>query len=197
MKVALILGDSPLIKTCEYELPYILNKYFSLGINRIIRKYTTSRHIFVDEEMAYLSNEYPDIPAITIPKNGNLLNKEKELINTFSNKVDIAYHNLVEFKVINENNELAWCGFTHDYAISYLVSKGYENIVLIGTADFIDGTHYSIDEKPFDRSAILQKNSVQFIESVHNDKAVIYTINPFSLLNVNFISVEELLKGEI
>ena len=192
-KTALIIGDSPIVKKVEYELPYILNKYFSLGINRIVRQYQTSKHIFLDVVMAHMTNEYPSIPAITLSKYDNIVNKEKELINTFSNEFDF-YGKFVDFRCVNENQELAWCGFTHDYAISYLVSKGYENIVLIGAADFVKGGHYINNNIAFISSDKLQRQSKQFIECVHNNYATIYTINENTPLDINYISVDDLMN---
>ena len=195
-KTALIIGDSPLIKKVEYELPYILNKYFSLGINRIIQMYPTSKHIFLDVGMINITNKYQNIPVITVPQYDPLIiTKERELINTFCNPVDLIYDCLQDIKIINQYGELAWCGFTHDYAISYLIHQGYKNIVLIGTADFTLGTHYINKNVVFHRSDRLQKHSIQFINYLHQAHyATFYTINENSPLNINYITVEDLMN---
>ena len=90
------------------------------------------------------------------------------------------------------NNELAWCGFTHDYALSYLISKGYDDIILIGTADFTVGPHFS---NPYDLrcSDKLKLKSKRFIEEVCRERATIRTCNPNSILEIPRISINELL----
>ena len=48
----------------------------------------------------------------------------------------------IQKKDLIKDRKLAWCGFTHDYAISYCIVKGYKNIVLAGASDFIGGGHF-------------------------------------------------------
>lgn len=193
-KTALILGDSPLLQQYEQYIPKLLTLYFSMGINRIITRYTTSVHIFTDGKIVPLTNAYKDIPTVTIKKYGDLItDKEKELIDVFANKTTNFHKDLENIEVIR-NNELAWCGFTHDYAISYLLYKHYDNIVLVGAADFINGPHYSNTEN-FKRAERLQNHSIQFINEVNNKYAKVFTLNQNPLHNATPITVEELIQG--
>jgi len=181
----IIIGDSPFLSEVENTIHYINQKYTTIGINRVIRKINTTYHIFVDEKILPYRN--PSIPIITLALYGDLITNKEVLINTFSYKFD-------EDKRIFKDNKLAWCGFTHDYAISYCIWKGYKNIILIGAADFIEGKHYSNNET-FSYSEILEKNSKKFIEEVCSNYVNIYTCNPNSKLNIPYIPIQKVLDN--
>ena len=90
-----------------------------------------------------------------------------------------------------DGDKLAWCGFTHDYAISYLISQGCKEIILLGAADFINGGHYTHDWM-FKRSEQLQERSIKFIEDCNNMYVNIKTCNPNSLIKIPYIPIDEL-----
>ena len=186
----ILLGDSPFLKEVENKLPYVLNKYYSIGINSIILKYKTTYNIFTDIYMAQFTNIYKDINTICPAYVGDLVQKEnKELINTFSFNVRTNTE-----KDIVRKDSLAWCGFTHDYALSYCIMKGWKNVVLIGVSDFIEGTHYSRQDATFTYSEKLKVQSKKFIEEFCSKKITIKTCNPNSYLSVPYISIDELLN---
>ena len=180
----IILGDSPFIESIENVLQYVLSRYYTIGINRIIKKYEVNAHIFADIGIVPITMSYPNIKTITLESYNDLIRKpNKELINTFTYKEDMP---------IVSNNRLAWCGFTHDYAISYCISKGIKDIVLIGAADFSNNGHYS-EKVDFIHSEKLKKQSMNFIEKECCKHANIVTCNPDSALNIPKISINELL----
>ena len=199
MKVALILGDSPIIQTIDKYIPNLLFLYPSLGINRIIRKFKTTKHIFVDGKVLPVTNEFPTMPVITIKQNGSRINKPnelKELIDVYSPRENSFVRTInTNIKIENEEGKLVWYGFTHDYAISYLIRKGYDMIVLIGAADFVEGTHYVANHEQFKRSNRLQNHSKQYIEYVNENIIPIYTVNPNPIINIPTITIEELITG--
>ena len=188
MKRAILLGDSPFLGEVQGKVQYVLERYYSMGINRIITKFKTSSHVFVDPFLIRLTNEHPNLPAVTLYKYGDLVMKNcKELYNSYV--FDLGKDSC---KDLLKNDELAWCGFTHDYALSYLVSKGYDDIILIGTADFTVGPHFS---NPYDLkcSEKLKLKSKRFIEEVCCKRAKIQTCNPNSILEIPRISIDDLL----
>ena len=183
----LILGDAPFLREIEDKINYVTNRYYTIGINRVINHFNIQKHIFTDFSMIGCSNKYYDIPAITLYSHGDLVRKaQKELINTFSYNEDGE---------IQKDGKLAWCGFTHDYALSYCISKGYKEVVLIGAADFVGDGHYSIPAE-FKRSQKLQEKSINFINNVCTKYLDVYTCNPNSSLSVPRISIDELLLDE-
>ena len=186
---ALIIGDSPYLSEIEDKLAYLIEKYPSLGINNIIRKYPTQIHIFQDIPFCVLTNQYPEIKTVAPANHGDLISKEnKELINSYT------YNFMINnSKDIYKDGKLAWCGFTHDYALSYCIYKGYENVILVGAADFEQGKHYITDQE-FSPSQLLSVNSKNFIEKVCTQRTNIYTCNPNSWLNVSRVDIDELLK---
>ena len=92
---------------------------------------------------------------------------------------------------------LLGAGFTHDYAISYLIKEGYKNIILAGCADFVTkeyakGMNVRTDIK-WNYSDKCKINSEYLINNVLSKYTHIYTLNPDSELKVDRISVDELL----
>jgi hypothetical protein len=188
-KTVLIIGDSPFLGEVEDKIHYAIEKYPSIGINNAVRKYNVQVHGFLDAKFIRITNEYPEVRTISLYMYGDLIQKaNKETYDSYSfqfgenTEEDIFY-----------NGRLAWCGFTHDYLLSYCIMKGYENIVLIGAADFTGNKHYLTDED-FKYSERLKNNSKKFIEEVCTKKANIYTCNPNSLLEIPRISIDELLS---
>ncbi len=185
----IILGDSPFLTEIQDKVQYILERFFSIGINRVINKFKTNLHICLDEKILPVAISHPEIPTVTLKYYGDMVAKEKkELINSFSfdlflNKTEDVY----------KDGRLAWCGFTHDYAISYCIYKGWKNIILLGAADFMQGTHFS-NTDTFSPKGKLITASKKFIEEVCAKKVSISTCNPNSLLRVPRVQIDELLK---
>lgn len=191
-KPILIIGDSPFLGEIENKLHYLLELYPSLGINNAIRRYNIQSHIFQDMKFVTLTNRYSEIKTVSLFMYGDAIQKEnKELIDsyTFNFKKDTCADLL-------KGSRLAWCGFTHDYAISYCITKGYTDIILAGTADFIGKQHY-ITSEIFSPSEKLVRLSKKFIEEICTQRANIYTLNPNSSLDIPKIDIDSLLKIEI
>ena len=189
MKRAILLGDSPFLGEVEGLVQYALERYYSMGINRIINKFKTNAHVFVDPFLLKLTNSRPDLFTLSLRQYGDLVAKEnKELIDTYTYHFDFNSE-----KDLYKDDKLAWCGFTHDYALSYLITKGYDDIVLLGTADFVSGPHYS---NPYELKCAqrLKDNSKKFIEHVCSKRALIQTCNPNSYLEIPRIDIRELIK---
>lgn len=137
--------------------------------------------------MLRLTNAYPEIKSLTVLKYGDAVMKEnKEMFDTFT--YGIKSRNIVE------GDKLAWCGFTHDFVISYCVYKGIKRIGLVGAADFIEGGHFSEINIPFNYSRVLKASSIEFIEEVYGKGINIFTCNPEAQLEIPYISVKELLS---
>ena len=168
----IVLGDSPFLKEVEEKVNYVTEKYYTLGINRIINKFSTHCHIFVDQHLIPLTNERQDLKTVTLYSYGDLIQKRsKEFYDTYP----CGTGNVVE-----KDGKLAWCGFTHDYALSYCIHKGAKEIILIGAADFSKG-HYSVSND-FVYSDSLKKQSIRFIENVCSKYATIKTLMIFFIL---------------
>ena len=180
----IIVGDSPFLGEIEGVIHYALDLYPSIGINNSIRRYNTQAHIFQDMKFVELTNSYPEIRTITLKTYGDLIAKEnRELFNSYT--YDFSKNSGEVYK----DGELAWCGFTHDYAISYCIYKGYKNIILAGAADFTGNTHYLTMEE-FKYSEKLKLKSKKFIEDVCAKKVNIYTYNPESILEIPRIGMK-------
>ena len=190
-KTVLIIGDSPFLGEIEEHLHYAIQKYPSMGINNAVRKYDVQMHVFQDAKFIPLTNEYQDVKTITLYAYGDMIQKEKrELYDSYPFRVK---ENTADDIFLD--NKLAWCGFTHDYAISYCIMKGYQNIVLIGTADFTGHVHF-LTAEAFNYSEKLKFQSKKFIEEFCTKRANIYTCNPDSILEIPRIEISKLLETD-
>lgn len=183
----IILGDSPFIKKVENKIEYVLDRYYSIGINNVITKYYTNAHIFVDRPFIALTNTYIG-KTISLKSYENFIHKDdKELFELYPIKLD-------EFNAqsILSEDKIEWCGFTHDFAISYCIKKGYKKIILLGTGDFASGSHYSTPYT-FKYSSLCRNKSKRFIEEYASKVAEIVTCNPDSALNIPKVNIDDLL----
>ena len=185
----LIIGDSPFLGEVEDHIHYAIEKYPSIGINNAIRKYNVPMHIFQDAKFINLTNQYQDVKTITLYMYGDMIQKKKrEMYDSYPFKFK---ENTADDIFLN--GRLAWCGFTHDYAISYCIMKGYKNIVLIGAADFTGKQHF-LTEEEFKYSEKLKFQSKKFIEEVCTQRANIYTCNPASILEIPRVEINKLME---
>jgi len=95
---------------------------------------------------------------------------------------------------------LLTAGFTHDFAISYLIKKGYKNIILLGVADFENkdyakgmNTRSNIQIKCSEKCKIKSKH---LIENIFSKYANIITLNPRSYLSVPKVSIRRLIGAK-
>ena len=187
-RTILILGDSPFLAKVHEKVRPLLDRYYSIGINNIITKYYTNEHIFVDKPFTALTNNY--VGKTVSPKAYDaLIHKEnKYLVDMFS----FSFEKHTE-KDICIGNRVAWCGFTHDYAISYCIQQGFKRIILVGAADFTSGPHFSTPYT-FKYSKYCKEKSKKFIEDYVSKVVTIETCNPDSYLCIPRVSINDLLK---
>lgn len=99
---------------------------------------------------------------------------------------------------IYTDKTLLSAGFTHDFAISYLIKCGYKNIVLAGCADFETKTYAKQmnvkEDINWKYSEKVKINSLYLINNIFSKHVNIYTLNPNSVLNVKRITVKQLLE---
>lgn len=190
-ETVVIVGDSPFLGEVDDKIQYVVEKYPSIGINNALTKYNVHIHAFQDAKFIKMTNRYPEVKTLTLYMYGDLIQKaNRETYDSYS----------FNFKVNTEKDillggKLAWCGFTHDYVISYCIMKGYKNIILIGAADFIGNKHYLTDEE-FKYAEKLKLMSKRFIEEVCTKRANIFTCNPESILNIPRIDIKTLLERD-
>ena len=182
----IILGDSPFIEQIEDRVQYVLSKYYSIGINTVLSKFKTTYHAFIHFSLIPYSKDNPEIKIIC-----------PYYLSDRVRKTNVEYYNIFKLDIPKETevykeNALAWGGYTHDYAISYCIHKGFKNVILIGAADFIEGKHYSRPDK-FIFSNKTKNDSKRFIKFC-SSKINLYTCNPESELEINKIDINTLLS---
>lgn len=187
-KTLVIIGKSPIIDMYDEEIKLLIDKYDTLSINSVATKYHTKYCSFLDTSIKYYAHHIPeDVTCITTPINvGYCKNHPVEIYKSFKYK---------EGKVYTDNS-LAYFGFTHDFAISWGIKSKYCNIVLVGAADF-DTDKYCSSIKfsmpTFRISKFVEDASINGISKVFTNFTHMYTINPMSKLNIDKISISDLL----
>ena len=184
----IILGDSPFLNEIQGELRYLLDRYYSVGINNVITKYYTNEHVFLDMPFTVLTNKFLGRTVTLKAYEGMIFKDNKYLIDSFS-----FDFNKNTYKDICQEDKIAWCGFTHDFAISYCIKQGYKRIILIGAGDFTAGKHYSTSND-FKFSFVCRENSKRFVEDYVTKVVKIETLNPQSYLKIPRVTIESLLK---
>lgn len=91
------------------------------------------------------------------------------------------------------DGKLKYCGFTHDFVLSWCVMRKVKNVILIGVADFCTDKHFDSNQK-FNPSKSCVTDSINYINNLPLN---IYTVNPKSKLNVRKITIEELKKWRL
>ena len=184
----ILVGDSPFLGSVQGKLQQVLKLYPSMGINATIVKHKTDFHVFQDYRMARIANRFPEIKSVTSTKSKGLVTKENcEYVDSYPFSFDRnTYEDIIK------DGKLAWCNFTHDYAVSWAVYKGYKRVVLIGAADFIPGPHYTLGGD-FRYSGPLHRESIKYLSEVCPHKIEVLTCNPKSSLKVPRIPIDDLL----
>ena len=188
----ILIGRSDFLDTLEgTNFNYCLEKYDCATINWACTRYYSKYMFFLDSyvwKMCY--NKILGNPkVITSPMNmGLLVNIEHEIY---------GQHRMYNNKEIYTDKTLLSAGFTHDYAISYLIKEGYKRIVLAGCADFVTKSYakkMNVQEGiSWFYSNKVKINSLYLIDNIFTKYVDIRTLNEKSALKVKRITTDELL----
>ena len=136
-------------------------------------------------------NQYLDfadyIVFIDMPMSKFIRNK-KALTLKFFNVPNSESYELQTGNVPVIDGKLKYCGFTHDFVLSWCVMHNVKNVILIGVADFATNKHYNSSES-FNPSESCIQESIKYINSLPMN---IYTINKNSKLSVRRLKIKEL-----
>ena len=190
----LIIGRSPIIDTYIGHINYLTDIYPSIGINSVGTIVSTMYSAFLDDGFKYYINKLSRKTHIITAERFIPLSElyTCSFYNTFRPHNSDGTKNLV----VNENGDLAYFGFTHDYCISWAIANKFENVVLFGAADFCSDVYADIPTNVhtpvFIRSNDVQEGSINAIENFYSKHINIYTVNKDSKLKVPRITLEEL-----
>lgn len=190
----ILIGRSDFLDSDKcYNLLYCTEKYDCATINWACTRYYSKYCFFLDSYVWKMChNKVLGKPKlITSSINAGLVQAYKHEI--------FDQHRMYASMDIWRDKTLLGAGFTHDYAISYLIKEGYKNIVLAGCADFVtkdyakgmnvkEGIKWNYSDK-------VKINSMYLINNVFSKYIKLYTLNPDSELKVNRITVDELLNN--
>jgi len=172
MDTAIIIGRS------DFLTPNLIKSIQKLPFTKI----SINRHLEYMDYIAFIDKEACEIDrkgtkAITL-ECYNLDNAEAYKIGAKGRIFDA------------ERNELETFGFTHDFVLSWCILKDYKNVVLAGAADFCSYKHDN--GQYFNPSPICIQNSINAINNIYSKYLNIYTLNPYSKLTVNRITIGDL-----
>ena len=188
----ILIGRSDYLDKVDSLFPICLDKYKCATINWACTRYYSEYFFFLDSYVKKMCL-------------GKILGTPKQI--TVSTNIGLVQdcdfeiydqHRVYNNDKIYTDNTLLGAGFTHDYAISYLIKQGYKNVILAGCADF-ETKQYA--EKMNVRTNIEWKysekiriNSMYLLNHIFPKYINIYTLNPNSALSVKRITTTELLQ---
>lgn len=180
-----IFGRSPYINEIKDQIPLIIKKHTTLGIN-------------------YFCNTFPDVDYVMFYDNICPNVKNSTIITSFKNTEKepqrLIYSHKYELYHIVKNDDdfsfdpstLNFCVHTPSMALNWAYQKGFKEVVLAGV-DLVPNTLHFDDDKPiFADEAILRAKN--HLENVATKYLKIYQLNPDSYLNLPKITMEDLLK---
>lgn len=179
----IVFGRSPFIKEIKENIPTLIKKHTTIGIN-------------------YFCNTYPDVDYVMYYDDIRPEVRNSTIITSFRNaekeNADLIYSHRYELYHVFKRDEdfsddpqiLNFCVHTPSMALNWAYQKGYKDVVLAGV-DLIPNTLHFDDDKPIfgDESILRAKNH---LENVATKYLNIYQLNPNSYLNLPKITMEEL-----
>lgn len=181
----IIFGRSPFINEIRDEIPLLIKKHTTMGIN-------------------YVCNTFPDVDYVMYYDNIRPNVKNSTIITSFKNaekeNADLIYAHKYELYNIRRNGDtfseeptfLHFCVHTPSMALNWAYLKGYKDVVLAGI-DLIPNTLHFDENKPiFEEKTIITARN--HLENVATKYLNIYQLNPNSDLKLPKISMEELLE---
>lgn len=188
----ILIGRSDFLDRIDSSFNYCLDIYDVATINWACTRYYSKYNFFIDSYVRKMCYKQVLGEPKFITTGVNI-----GLVKYYDHEI-YEQHRIYSTDKIYTDKTLLCAGFTHDFAISYLIKQGYKNIILAGCADFVT-KDYAKDmnvrtDIQWNYSEKVKVNSMYLINNVYTKYANIYTLNPDSKLKVDRITVEELLK---
>lgn len=182
-----IVGRSEIV--AQANLPLISELFTTIGINNIRPDFDPTYTMFVDK-------------GLDVVKNITENNLKTTILTTFSNVKNYTFTTPTKvFDIVFAGSDvttpytgkyLHYSGFTHDIAVSFAIKKRFQNVILLGAADFTQ-RHYDNNTK-FKCSDSLKGQSINFLENVCAKHCNLYTVNPASALHIPRITLDDIIQ---
>ncbi len=183
-----IFGRSLFINEIKEFIPELIKNYHTIGINSFYRSFPDVEYTcFAD---LHLPSYLPSITSKLI-----MSNMSGDYWKHYKNKeVFCIEHNSKDFS--QEEHILNYCFHTPSIALNWAYLKGFKNVVLAGI-DLINHTgHFDAPDIVPNWSDDNIKEAINHIEKIATQYLNVYTVNPNSIINIPFISVEDLLRKD-
>ena len=192
---AIIFGCSPFInKISEYDINYLIENYYHIGINNFIQKYPNIKNILFSDYGVYdwiapkLNNQNIILSQTAYRHNFILENRDKpkNIEYIFDARSDI-FHDL-------SKNMLCMFKTSALPAINYAYLKGYKNIILCGV-DLTENWNHFYSEQDTSNDIIRAPKRIEKMRELlyqFKNYVSLYQLNPESDLNIEKITIGEL-----
>lgn len=192
---AIIFGCSPFInKMSQYNINYLIENYYHIGINNFIQKYPNIKNILFSDYSTYdwikpyLNNQNIIISQTAYHHNFKLENREKPK--------NIEYIFDARSEIFHDLSKNMLCMFKTSAlpAINYAYLKGYKNIILCGV-DLTENWNHFYSEQYSGNDIIRTPKRIKKMRELlyqFKDYINLYQLNSESDLDIKKINIGEL-----
>ena len=195
----ILFGRSPFINEIKDDIPKLIAKYHTMGCNYFVDTFPEVEYcIFYDDIVPKVTNKTKIITNIRHFKEPR--KKSQKLCIAHQQQAEfyeIITHQRTQFS--NKAGRLHFYLHTPSMALNWAWQKGFKTVVIAG----IDLTlahpqHFDCDHTPDQDSFTLKDSTVMnsrwHLENTASKYLKLYQLNPKSTMNLEKISMEELLK---
>ena len=195
----ILFGRSSFINEIKDDIPKLIEKYHTMGCNYFCESFPNVEYVIF----------YDDITPNVRPESTIITN-----IRHFQDKNKKSYnlcheHKKIEFYTVNKNfnefstgdSKLNFCVHTPSMALNWAYRNQFKNVVIAGIDLIINTPHFDKDTAPdaicpnFDDVAIVRARN--HLTNVATRYLKIYQLNPKSDIELEKITIRELLKNDI
>lgn len=180
--ILIIFGRSLFIDNVKNQIPKLIKKYDTLGINTFYESYPDVKYVIFKDKGAGPKKKIDNLIITDIKNQNEVVNqKNVELYQVITNRFEFSL----------KKNVLNFFFFTSSMAINWAYLKGYKNIILCGV-DLMNNLHFDdINHKPILADGVLEKTK-NYMENLCTKYVNLYQLNPESDLKIQKLSIEEL-----
>lgn len=183
-KTIIIFGRSPFINEIKEDIPRLIEKYHTIGINQFYQSFNVEYTAFADLLKPC------NLPKIT----------SKLIMSTFASPYWQDYENKEVFEIMHNRFEFSDVPFrlnyffhTPSFALNWAYLKGFKRVIM-GGIDLIQNTgHFDNPNFVPDWSDDNIKLAKEHLETVCTKYLDLYTLNPHSEIKLPYLNAKELL----
>lgn len=194
----ILFGRSPFINEIKNDIPELIKKYHTMGCNYFCETFPNVEYVIF----------YDDITPKVKPES-TIITNVRHYCDETKNCYKLCHtHKNIEFYTINKvkydfcfgDSRLNFWIHTPSMALNWAYRKGFKNVIIAGIDLIINTPHFDKDTAPdinypnFTDSSISEAR--EHLTKVASRYLNLYQLNPNSDMQMNKISIKELLEND-